>query len=50
MTQAQKMFEAIMRTKGHADFTMHKGKYINPGLAVRWNYFLLGWEMAQVSK
>lgn len=49
MTQAQKMFEAIMRTKGHTDFTMVNGKYTNTNLVVRWNYFQLGWEMREVT-
>lgn len=34
-----------MRAKGHADFTQIKGKYNNPSLQTRWNYFQLGWEM-----
>jgi hypothetical protein len=46
MTKAQRVFEAIMRTKGHTDFSQHKGRYINPGLQTRWNYFQMGWEMA----
>jgi hypothetical protein len=49
MTQAQKLFEAIMRTKGHAEFTQDKGRYINPSLQTRWIYFQMGWEMAKVS-
>lgn len=48
MTHAQRVFEAIMRTKGHTDFAMAKGKYTNPGLQVRWSYFQLGWEMKEV--
>lgn len=50
MTHAQKVFEAIMRTKGHADFNMHNGKYSVPSLQVRWSYFQLGWEMGGVAK
>lgn len=51
MTHAQKMFEAIQRSKGHTDFTMgENGKYSVPSMQVRWNYFQLGWEMAMVSK
>jgi hypothetical protein len=50
MTKVQKVFEAIMRTKGHTDFSMNDtGKYNNPGLQTRWNYFQMGWEMAQVT-
>ena len=42
-----KMFLALMRAKGYTDddFKMVKGRYINPAMQTRWNYFLLGWEM-----
>ena len=50
MTQAQKVFEAIMRTKGHSDFTIVKNKYKNLSMQTRWNYFQLGWEMREVTK
>jgi hypothetical protein len=50
MTQAQKIFEAVMRAKGYTDFTQVKGRYKNASLVTRWNYFLLGWEMREVSK
>lgn len=50
MTQAQKVFEAIMRTKGHTDFQMVKGRYTNPSMQTRWSYFQLGWEMREVTK
>jgi hypothetical protein len=46
MTKAQRVFEAIMRTKGHTDFSQHKGRYTNANLQTRWNYFQMGWEMA----
>lgn len=50
MTQAQKVFEAIQRSKGHTDFSIGaSGKYNSPQLQVRWNYFQLGWEMAMVN-
>ena len=49
MTKAQRMFEAIMRTKGHTDFTQDKGRYVNANLHIRWNYFQMGWEMAQAT-
>lgn len=49
MTQAQKVFEAIMRSKGHTDFNQTKGRYTNPGLQTRWSYFMMGWEMAKVT-
>ena len=50
MTHCQKVFEAIMATKGHSDFTMSaKGKYLVPALQMRWSYFQLGWEMREVT-
>ena len=50
MTHAQRVFEAIMRTKGHADFTKSEtGKYAVPQLQTRWSYFQLGWEMREVA-
>jgi hypothetical protein len=50
MTKTQQMFEAIMRVKGHTDFTMSEtGKYVIPSLQTRWNYFQLGWEMREVT-
>jgi hypothetical protein len=50
MTRAQQVFEAIMATKGHSDFTMSaKGKYLVPALQTRWAYFQLGWEMREVT-
>ena len=48
MTQAQKVFEAMMRAKGHTDFNKVKDRYEIPALQTRWNYFLLGWEMRGV--
>lgn len=49
MTQAQKVFEAIMRVKGHTDFTKSAtGKYANGGLQTRWIHFRMGWEMSEV--
>ena len=41
--------EAIMRSKGHTDFTQEKGRYVNLSLQTRWNYFQIGWEMAKVT-
>ena len=50
MTHAQRIFEATMRVKGHTEFSMSStGKYTNPGLQLRWNYFQLGWEMREVT-
>jgi len=48
MTQAEKVFEAMMRAKGHTDFSTTKGRYNIPALQTRWNYFLMGWEMRGV--
>jgi hypothetical protein len=51
MSQAQRVFEAIMKTKGHTDFYQSTtGKYMNPSLQTRWSYFQLGWEMCEVTK
>lgn len=51
MSQAQRVFEAVMRGKGYDDFSKSPtGKCLNPGLYVRWPMFLLGWEMREVSK
>jgi hypothetical protein len=50
MSRAQKVFESIMRTKGHSEFTMNDtGKYLNGALQTRWLYFQLGWEMCEVT-
>ena len=49
MAKAQKVFEAIMRTKGHTDFAQDGSRYTNTNLQTRWNYFQLGWEMAGVT-
>jgi len=47
----REVFEALMRTKGHADFSRtHTGRYAIPSLQTRWSYFQLGWEMRGVSK
>jgi hypothetical protein len=48
MTKAQQVFEAMMRSKGYTDLAQVKGKYTNPSVVMRWNYFLLGWEMRGV--
>jgi hypothetical protein len=50
MSKAQRMFESIMRTKGHNEFEMNStGKYVNGALQTRWLYFQLGWEMREVT-
>jgi len=48
MNKAQQVFEAMMRAKGYTDFAQTKGRYDNPSVQTRWNYFLLGWEMRGV--
>lgn len=50
MTHAQRIFEAMMRAKGHTDFTMNaNGKYKSNSLQVRWAYFQFGWEMREAT-
>jgi len=49
MTKVQQVFEALMRSKGHADFNMRNGKYSVPSLQVRWTYFQMGWNMHEVT-
>jgi hypothetical protein len=48
MSKAQQVFEAMMRAKSYTDFSGTKGRYNNPALQTRWNYFLMGWEMRGV--
>ena len=48
MNKAQTLFEAVMRAKGLTELEMVKGKYKNPAMQTRWNYFQLGWEMRGV--
>ncbi len=49
MPKAQQVFEALMRAKGHTEFSMDKGRYKNNSLRVRWSYFHMGWSMREVS-
>jgi hypothetical protein len=50
MSKAQSVFEALMRSKGHTDFNMNAtGKYSVPALQMRWSYFLMGWNMKEVT-
>lgn len=49
MAKAQLVFEALMSVKGHDDFSMKNGKYLNNSLQVRWSYFKMGWSMREVS-
>jgi hypothetical protein len=40
MTNCKRIFEAMMRVKGHTDFSVTStGKYTIPALQIRWNYF-----------
>ena len=48
MTQAQKVFEAMMIAKGYTELKQTKGRYNSPAVQVRWNYFLLGWQLRGV--
>ena len=48
MTQAQKVFEAMMVAKGYIELKQTKGRYNSPAVQVRWNYFLLGWQLRGV--
>ena len=48
---AQRVFEAVMKSKGHEDFSKSPtGKYLNPSLQVRWSFFQLGWEMKEATR
>lgn len=50
MTRCQQVFEAIMTTKGHDNFSKSDtGKYLNASLQIRWSYFQLGWSMKEVA-
>ena len=49
MTQARKVFEALMRAKGHTIFTTVNDRYVVPALQTRWLYFQMGWEMREVT-
>jgi hypothetical protein len=44
---ARKVFTALMASKGYtkADLAMFGDKYVVPAMQLRWNYFILGWEM-----
>lgn len=46
MSQAQSVFEAMMRGNGFNDLKKNdKGAYTNSSIQTRWRYFLIGWEM-----
>jgi hypothetical protein len=45
MTKAQQVFEAMAIAKGYKDMTMVNGRYNNPSMQTRWNYFLMGWQL-----
>lgn len=44
---ARKMFIALMIGKGYTQEDLHWNgkKFTNSNMTIRWNYFLLGWEM-----
>jgi len=48
--KARQVFRALMASKGYkdTDLAMTGGKYINPAMQGRWNYFIAGWEMRSV--
>lgn len=47
----REVFEAIMQSKGHTDFSKRQtGVYSNPSLQTRWVYFQLGWNMRGVEE
>jgi hypothetical protein len=46
MNEAQKTFEAFMRSNGKTDFTKNeKGRYADAAMQTRWRYFQMGWEL-----
>ena len=45
MKKAQEVFEAMMVAKGYTELEQTKGRYINPRVQTRWNYFVLGWQL-----
>jgi hypothetical protein len=48
--KAREVFHALMSSKGYtdADLAMDGDKYSVAAMQMRWNYFLLGWEMRGV--
>jgi hypothetical protein len=46
VSTTQKVFEALMRSKGHSDLSQTSlGKYRVASIQMRWVYFQMGWEM-----
>ena len=47
MTEAQKVFEMLMKANGYSDkeLTRKNQGYVSNTVQTRWKYFLLGWEM-----
>jgi hypothetical protein len=45
VTKAQQVFEAMAIARGYKDMRMVKGKYVNPSMQTRWNFFLMGWQL-----
>lgn len=46
MNEAQRTFEAFMRSNGKTDFKKTpKGRYVDAAMQTRWRYFQMGWEL-----
>jgi len=46
MSEAQKTFEAFMRSNNKTDFSKNeKGRYADAAMQTRWRYFQMGWEL-----
>ena len=48
--KSREVFHALMSSKGYtySDLSMDGDKYSVAAMQMRWNYFLLGWEMRGV--
>jgi len=46
MNEAQRTFEAFMRSNGKTDFKeTEKRRYMDSAMHTRWRYFQMGWEL-----
>lgn len=46
MSEAQRTFEAFMRSNNKTDFSKNeKGRYADAAMQTRWRYFQMGWEL-----
>jgi len=46
MNEAQRTFEAFMRSNGKKDFAKSaRGRYMDAAMQTRWRYFQMGWEL-----